>query len=210
MTAERDGQPYVVNTAGGGVECVSLRPIPLEKKVLEETWLQNLLDRNPDILPISSILGREISTPSGPIDNLFLSQDGYLVVVETKLWRNPEARRQVVAQILDYAGQLRRWRYSDIDEIWRKRNGSNGSMWEDLKPEGFDEHSWIERINFNLSEGRMTLLIVGDGIRSEARTLAEAIAGHPDFQFRLGLIERRLFELDDGRVLVFPSPSLKT
>ena len=220
MAAERDGQPYLVNTTDEGIECVGLRPIPLEKKVLEETWLQNLLDRYPDILPISSIdervtpplfsLGREISTPSGPIDNLFLSQDGYLVVVETKLWRNPEARRQVVAQILDYAGQLRRWRYSDIDEIWRKRNGSNGSMWEDLKPEGFDEHSWIDRINFNLSEGRMTLLIVGDGIRSEARTLAEAIAGHPDFQFRLGLIELRLFELDDGRVLVFPTPSLKT
>lgn len=38
-------------------------------------------------------LGREIPTPVGSIDNLFLSRNGYLVVVETTLWRNPEARR---------------------------------------------------------------------------------------------------------------------
>ena len=48
-------------------------------------------------------LGREVSTPVGAIDNLFLSRNGYLVIVETKLCRNPEARRQVAAQLIDYA-----------------------------------------------------------------------------------------------------------
>src|SRR5688500_14300920 len=80
---------------------------------IPEDWLQELLDAMPNLLPVSKIddriqgalasLGREVETPAGPIDNVFLSNDGYVVVVETKLWRNPEARRSVIAQILDYA-----------------------------------------------------------------------------------------------------------
>ncbi len=136
MTAERDGQPYVVNTAGGGVVCVSLRPIPLEKKVLEETWLQNLLDRNPDVLPISSIdervtpplfsLGREISTPSGPIDNLFLSQDGYLVVVETKLRRGSGLRYCLIFFLkkLDIKSQVCFWLFMRFPQYNKVLSGT--------------------------------------------------------------------------------------
>jgi hypothetical protein len=33
---------------------------------------------------------------------------------EAKLWRNPEARRQVVGQVLDYAKELARWSYEEL------------------------------------------------------------------------------------------------
>ncbi len=39
---------------------------------------------------------------------------GYLTIVETKLWRNPEARREVVGQIVDYAKELSTW---DVEEL---------------------------------------------------------------------------------------------
>ena len=95
--------------------------------------------------PIVS-LGREIPTAAGPIDNLFLSRNGYLVVVETKLWSNPEARRQVVAQLLDYAAQLRKWRYSNLDAIARRgARDSRRTLWEPACPEGIQEHDWIDR-----------------------------------------------------------------
>jgi hypothetical protein len=45
----------------------------------------------------------ELNTPAGPIDNFMVSPSGLPVLVECKLWRNPEARREVVSQILDYA-----------------------------------------------------------------------------------------------------------
>ncbi len=35
------------------------------------------------------------------------------MLVEAKLWRNPEARRKVIGQILDYAKELSRWNYED-------------------------------------------------------------------------------------------------
>ena len=34
------------------------------------------------------------------------STGGYVVVVEAKLWRNPQARRQVLSQTLDYVKRL--------------------------------------------------------------------------------------------------------
>jgi hypothetical protein len=37
-----------------------------------------------------------------------------LTLVECKLWKNPEARRQVVAQTLDCVSALSRWSYADL------------------------------------------------------------------------------------------------
>ena len=40
-----------------------------------------------------------------------MSAQGRLSIVECKLWRNPEARRAVVTQVLDYAEEIRTWSY---------------------------------------------------------------------------------------------------
>lgn len=118
-------------------------------------------------------LGCEIGTNAGPIDNLFISPNGYLVVGETKLWRNQEARRKIVVQILDYATQLRQWDYSRLEAEWQKQKGNTDSLWAYVHLEDSDDEvEWIDVVNANLSLGRMTLLIIGDGIRSEARQLS--------------------------------------
>jgi hypothetical protein len=81
----------------------------------QECLLQKLIDDQPGVLPVCDFfpgvtglfsLGREIPVDiggsEGCIDNLLVTDDGRLVLVETKLWRNPEALRQVVAQTLQY------------------------------------------------------------------------------------------------------------
>src|SRR3712207_2011330 len=88
-----------------------------------EAWLRDLLFANPELLPIKDIdssfgpllpLWRELRTEAGPLDIAFISPSGRLTLVECKLWRNPEARRKVVAQVLDYARSISRWSYSDL------------------------------------------------------------------------------------------------
>jgi hypothetical protein len=153
-------------------------------------------------------LGREISTPAGPIDNLFISHNGHLVIVETKLWRNAESRRKVVAQILDYATHLRKWDYGKVEKLWKARTVSN--LWEAIQPDHLAEHDWIDRVNENLSKGRIALLIVGDGIQTQAEQLAESVSGHPNFLFRLGFVELQLFQLDDTRILALPVTLART
>lgn len=213
------GRPYLVTQAEEGKHARALARLPLDRGY-DEAWLQDLLDHAPDLLPVEAVddrvmppllsLGREISTPIGSIDNLFISQNGYVVLVETKLWRNPEARRSVIAQILEYASHIRSWRYSDLDQLWRRTHPGKPSLWESVNPEGFGEAEWIDRVNDFLSEGRLTLLVVGDGIRSEIEALARAFGAQPDFHYRLGLVELRLYSLEGGSVLVLPTTLAKT
>jgi hypothetical protein len=90
---------------------------------VSEADLQNLIHAHPTALPIGEIdpmfvgavpICTELSTPAGSIDNLMVTPSGLPVIVECKLWRNPEGRREVVGQILDYAKELSRWSSSDL------------------------------------------------------------------------------------------------
>ncbi|MEO0414057.1 MAG: hypothetical protein AAF226_03780, partial [Verrucomicrobiota bacterium] len=92
-----------------GGEINFLERLPKNHSEFNEDFLQETLARHPELLPVNSLrndvgdllsLGREISVASGFIDNLYLSTAGYPVLVETKLWRNPQARREVLSQTL--------------------------------------------------------------------------------------------------------------
>ena len=101
-----------------------LKRLPLTKNQLQEGWLQSLIHNYPSILPAEEIepifsplvsLGKEVGAGSWSIDNLYISPQGYLTIVETKLWRNPEARREVVGQIIEYAKEVSTWTFDELD-----------------------------------------------------------------------------------------------
>jgi hypothetical protein len=102
-------RPVLIGDPGLALE--PLRP----GETFSEDWLQRLIHDHPGLLPVEEIepgfgepvaLAREVQTKHGPIDNLLVTPEGNIVLVEVKLWRNPEARRKVVAQALDYASCL--------------------------------------------------------------------------------------------------------
>ena len=222
MSTNRLGLPMVVSTSGAHLRAEPLRRVDLVGRSasrVDENWLQRLIDEAPELLPVTAIdsrvqgplwpLGREVATASGPIDNLLIAQSGHLVLVETKLWRNPQARREVVAQILDYAAQLRSWTYEDVEALWRQRDGAGASLYDRVAPEE-SESEWVDQINHRLAAGEMVLLVVGDGIESRAESLAETVGGHPAMQFRLALVELQLYEMADSSMLVVPHTLAKT
>lgn len=65
-------------------------------------------------------LGREVKSRSGYIDNVCISPSGHLTIVEAKLWRSPDARRQVIGQTMEYAKAANKWTFDYLDEIVRK------------------------------------------------------------------------------------------
>lgn len=95
----------------------------------KERWLQKLVSRYPNVLPIEQIepaltdvvsICMELPLASGFVDNLYATPDGDLIIGETKLFRNPEARREVVGQVIDYAKDLSALSYEKLQEaIWR-------------------------------------------------------------------------------------------
>lgn len=218
-----DANPTWLNSKG---QCEMLMRVPFQDKKFNEGFLQELLHKHPEILPIEDIdssfgplipLAREIEC----VDNLFISPSGRLTLVETKLWRNPEATRKVIAQIIEYASKMTSWRYEDLEN---KVKGSMDSALQDSKGiydlvkkiksgESLPgtESSFINEVIRTLERCRFLLLIVGDGIHEELEHMLEVLQKHANLHFTLALVELQLWKRKgDSGVLVVPRILAKT
>ena len=198
-----------------GVTISSARLMMLGAHGFNEASIQDLVQRFPECLPITEIdpcfvnpvpICRELTTPAGPIDNFLVTPTGLPILVECKLWRNPEGRREVIGQILDYSKELTRWSSSDLQREASRRLKRDGNPLLDLVREAghaVDEISFNDALTFNLRRGRLLLLIVGDGIREGVEAIVEYLQAHAGLHFTLGLVEMPVYEtVDGGRVIV--------
>lgn len=195
---------------------LSLTPIADAGEAVLEDYIQALVHAHPTILPIGEVdpifvgavpVCRELSTPAGSIDNLLVTPSGLPVLVECKLWRNAEARREVVGQILDYAKELARFTVSDLQREVSKATGGGPTALLDMiraAEPAVDEVQFNDNLTANLRRGRFLLLLVGDGIRERVEAIAEYLQGHAGLHFSLGLVELAIYNLPDGARLVAP------
>ena len=184
-----------------------------------EDFIQRLVHETPGILPIGEIdvafvgaipICRELNTPAGPIDNFLVTPAGLPVLVECKLWRNPQARREVVGQILDYSKELSRFTSADIEREAARRGVP--SVVEAVRATGaqVDEAEFHDALSTNLRKGRCLLLIVGDGIREGVEAIFDHLREHSVLHFSLGLVELPMFSLPNGERLVTPRVLART
>lgn len=193
----------------------------------DEAWLQNLLFETPEILPVgvfdreaapATPLCRELPTAAGQIDLVYVSELGRLSIVECKLWRNPEARREVVVQILDYAKEISRWSYEELNAAVCRATGRPASAKAlfDLVRAQHDtlvEAEFVDDVTRNLKEGRFVLMVVGDGIREEVERIADYLQRSAGIRFTLGLVELAIFDMPEvtgGGVIVEPRVLART
>ena len=212
-------KPVIVS--GDGIRKIDR--IQMLSKDFQEEWLQDILAKEPSILPTASIdsvyapllcIGREVAVTSGSIDNLYISPKGYIVIVETKLWRNPEARREVVGQIIDYAKDLKEWDYEQLNNAYKKINNCNTGIFEAMVSHNLqaedNEAAFIDMTEKNMKQSRFLLMIVGDGIREGVEKMAEFLNETPNMQYRLALCELEVYDLGNGERLVIPQLTTKT
>ena len=201
----------------------------LQNESRDEEWLQRLIHRHPRCLPMEQIepgferlipICIELPVLGGWVDNLLMTPDGNVVMVEVKLWRNPEARRKVVAQALEYATGLFRMDYEALENAVLNAKFVDAEKPNRLydmfshDPEALPEDKFIDRVNHNLINGRIVVLIVGDGIRTQLEDLYDGLQAHANFQFTFALIEMPVFRraIDDTseELIVTPRTLLKT
>ncbi|WP_052736559.1 DUF4268 domain-containing protein [Aquincola tertiaricarbonis] len=211
--------PIVIS--GSSAQLLSRIPLATGDAQFSEAWLQRQLFEQPHALPLKEIaphLGEvapvcmELNTLAGPADILYVTTTGQVVLVETKLWRNPEARRTVVAQILDYAKELTAWTYEDLDREVAKATGRGPGYLLVSARQRFatlDEREFTDGINHSLRRGEIVLLIVGDGIRSGTEALVAFLERYGSLRFSFGLVEVAAYQLGDG-VLLCPRVLAKT
>ena len=216
------GVPLLLRSGSGSAE--PLKPVAQQGggDAVSEAYIQALVHQHPACLPIAEIdamfsgpvpICTELNTPAGPIDNFMVTPSGLPVLVECKLWRNPEARREVVSQILDYAKELSRWSSSDVQREVSHRLKRDGNPLLDMvravDPE-VDEQHFNDALTANLRRGRFLLLIVGDGIREGVEAIAEYLQLHAGLHFSLGLVELPIYGMPNGDRLVVPRVLART
>lgn len=179
-----------------------------------EVQLRDLVFANPRLLVADQIdptltslypVCTELEVGSGRLDALFIDSFGRPLLVECKLWRNPESRRKVVAQILEYAAELNALTYSDLQRQVCARLGREGNVLFEIARQyqaDLDEAEFGDRVSRALDDGDFSLIIIGDGIRREAHRLVDYLAQYSSLHLRLGLVEASPYRLPNGDVLI--------
>jgi hypothetical protein len=160
----------------------------------------------------------ELPLASGYLDNLLVTPLGDLVACECKLWRNTEARREVIAQVIDYAKDLQALTYEGLETAIRQaRKEADFSLYthaiaasDDPEPT-LDEAQFVDVVSRNLRRGRCLLVIVGDGITENLESLTEFLQQHAGLHFGLVLVQLAVHDLPgtDQRIVI-PSIPMRT
>ena len=228
----RDGRPQWVNESDKSVQSLTRTDLAgREGNRFDEAWLQDLLYRCPEVFPTEQIepgfgdlipVCRELTVAlgagrMGSLDNLYVTRDGGLVIVEAKLWRNPEARRSVVAQAMEYAGAIFRMSYDELQAAVLKARSREAQPAKSLteivgwRTPDLDEAEFVDAISRNLARGRAIIAIVGDGIREDILPLAELLQSHAGHRFTFALVELAIYEAPvAGTKVVVPSVLAQT
>ena len=187
-----------------------------------EADLQNLLFHYPQTLPLAAIdlayagavpICRELSLPAGYADALYINRLGRITLAEFKLWRNPQARREVIGQILDYAKDLASWGYEDLQRQVSLALGKSGNVLYDLVSERhpeLNESEFVDNVTRHLRRGEFLLLIIGDGIQEGAANIVDFVQRYSGLHFNLAMIEAALYRDAANHLIVQPRVLART
>ncbi len=153
----------------------------------KEGWLQNAVEASPSLVIDACVAAgltdeewwfwpRELTTDAGSIDILLVPETGRVCIVETKLSYNPEKRRSVLAQVLDYAVSLPEVETAALPPL----------------PEVAGLRR--EHVEQRIQQGDFLLIVAGDQLDSRAVRLGRALLGdHLVNEWELALVEVAVF-----------------
>ncbi len=167
---------------------------PAEFKTEDE--FQQLLARFPELLTDADfgeglprkwlLVTREAMVPDKAegsarwsLDHLFLDQDGVPTLVEIKRASDTRARREVAAQMLDYAANATKWWTAEKIAEWLDARcqseglDSHAELCERLGLSDADLASYWGRVRANLGSKTIRLIFIADKIERELAAIVE-------------------------------------
>ncbi len=186
-----------------------------------EAFIQKLVHDHPEIIPMADIappfmplvsVCMELPTSAGSLDNLWITPEGGIVLGECKLFRNPEARREVVVQALDYARAVAGLQYEEFEAAARKALGSPSlTLWSLVSDQSaLDEAQFVDAVTRRLRLSHFMVLIIGDGIQEGVESLAGYLQLHAGLHVGLALVDLSVWRDEDDRLLILPRVPLHT
>ncbi len=177
----------------------------------DEATLHDLIERNPEMLPLSGepallILGREVLLGSGYADLVGVEETGRPVIIEVKLAESSEARRAVVAQILAYAAHLHGTTREQLEDrvsrsLRQRGHESLNDAVSSFQEDAYDAEEFSEALDEHLQEGRFRLVFVLDDAPPELMTLV-AYLEHVTDKLAIDLVAVSSFDIGGASVVV--------
>jgi hypothetical protein len=174
-----------------------------------EEALEILIAESPHLLPGSAnssmVVARQLTLPVGYVDMVGVDTDGEISIVECKLKKNPEIRREVVGQVLAYASALWRLTFEDFDRAFSAKSGlSLVQRVAQIAGTGWDEEVFRSQVAVNLAAGRFRLIIVVDEITEELKSIVLYLNQHTDPSLQMLALEIG-YIADHGVEIIIPA-----
>ena len=181
-----------------------------------EAHLRDLIFEEPGLIPAVDIgvqgtpavaAIREMSLPgAGSSDIVLVYSDGTLAIIECKLAKNPEMKREVIGQVLDYASALKAWTFADLDLATKKCHGGK-SLIEILeralvRGAGWNSLAFKEEITSTLASGTFRLGIVTDQMNSDLHRILEYTSDQSQELLQIYGIEMVYFHTETLQAIV--------
>lgn len=217
----------VVEGADGST--VHWEPTSLDQLGKSEAYLEAILSRSPELLcletkrtgiygPFAVFTQLPLETPQGRTvypDIVLLAASGDIVVVEVKLFANPELRdRRVIAQAVEYASSL-----ALLDEAAMARlfNAGKDAEWAALVHERFPEEEDPDELAAtflqNAADANVHVVIACDKVPKGVYELASSVSAQSNLGFTLNVVEVSPFVPRGGpaeAIMFVPSLRLAT
>lgn len=206
----------IIYTVSSGNELTRLERQPYDS----EDLLQRLLADHPDVLGEAVgtkdgllLIGREHGVPdtmdgSGrwSLDHLFVDRNAIPVLVEVKRATDTRNRREVVAQMLDYAANgVAYWPIGDIiasfEQSYLDRDEDPDQVLSAFTND-MDASTFWKNVETNLSAGRIRLVFLADKIPHELRRIVEFLNGQMRTAEVLAVELVQFVDGNGGRTLV--------
>ncbi len=189
-----------------------------------EDELKRYIIEHPSLLQLDSVtddqvkhitVGEEWHMGPGRADIVLLGSDGILTVVETKLKRNPEARRAVIAQVMEYGAYVSEWTAGELQDEMETFLGSDKCP-KTLRGKSVDEaigvllknasgsegaRDFLALVEQNLRAGQLRLIVAVDEVGEEAQKIVTFVNSFSTFDlFLLKISEYK----DEGTTILVP------
>ena len=184
----------------------------------DEDKLQDLIakysdligDNDGDLLLVrreQAVGDSEDSAGRWSLDHLFVTREAIPVLVEVKRAVDTRLRREVVGQLLEYAANgTAFWSAADaaqsFAETCLENEISPDEALSEFLGEAAETAGFWERVESNLRDGHLKMLIVADRIPSELARIIEFM--NDQMRAEVYAIELRYFESADGRLTLAP------
>ena len=198
--------------SGNADKCRNLEEYYFNTEGSENISPQNILVASPEILlstdglsitPYKKVISiREYQTDRGAIDIVYITDNAEIILVETKLLKNPESHRAVVAQAIDYAKAFSEEGLDSVKEKIKKAS---------LNFDIFENREYYEAIiHRNIINGNYQVLIVGDNIHPNILGMLESIQSAPHLSFTINAVSLNPYRLNSSELVFHTRIESKT